>query len=808
MSRSCLILILTLWWVFGMYGQETRPTHAVAEETLQVNASSATVLQWFNKIEKETKIILAYNPSLIDLAEVRKVELSGTMTVKELLSVILSGYKFKIETIPPHKLMIQIQEIESFYVSGAVFEEESGERLYGAIVNFVSETGKHWNMISDENGIFKFSLPQGSYTLNVSYMGYTPYSRNIQVDRACSISAYLKPLAFEIDNITVESGKRANELTELTPSNLLAFSANDLFSQIWILPGVTSSLAGNNLLVDGGGYDENQFLLDGIPVYHPGHLNSLLPIFNGDAIKNIIFHKGFFPTHLEGRLSSVTEVNLKDGNKEDHIRTLTLDMPAASMTLEGPIIKNKLSYMVSARRSWLDFFDNLLSEENRLNHTFYDYNAKLSYFISPLSSITFLAYGARDDYHLPLIEEDESLSILRWDNQAYKLSYHTQIGKLGSSTSLFYSSHTNRARTDLLGFDVGEYIHSGIKSWNVSTEFDYSLENVYRAQWGVKYSYEVYDLATYKEGSFTRREPIDQAFIFYDNYINISSRLSVQVGVHGVGYFPRKNRSYYSIQPRLSVKYFPWSNDLLYLNFSKMEQFYHCLRLYEWDLPTDFRMPSIEGYKPRTSEHYEIGWKHFLENGQIEISTYYKTRRNVVALRPEVYVEDDQWGQYIMVGTGDSYGARFYFHKNWKRWRLQFSYTYARSREWFGELPDNGKMPSLYDIPHQMGTALSYQLNAYSSISVGGAVRSGRITDWNEDLDPVPVSQFRTQREPLNYRADIGYSYVKPFGDKLLSLRFGLYNVVGNPPEEEILDFYSVHWSNNCLPYGSISFRF
>ena len=244
--------------------------------------------------------------------------------------------------------------------------------------------------------------------------------------------------------------------------------------------------------VDGGGYDENQFLLDGIPVYHPGHLNSLLPIFNGDAIKNIIFHKGFFPTHLEGRLSSVTEVNLKDGNKEDHIRTLTLDMPAASMTLEGPIIKNKLSYMVSARRSWLDFFDNLLSEENRLNHTFYDYNAKLSYFISPLSSITFLAYGARDDYHLPLIEEDESLSILRWDNQAYKLSYHTQIGKLGSSTSLFYSSHTNRARTDLLGFDVGEYIHSGIKSWNVSTEFDYSLENVYRAQWGVKYSYEVY----------------------------------------------------------------------------------------------------------------------------------------------------------------------------------------------------------------------------------------------------------------------------------------------------------------------------
>lgn len=104
-----------------------------------------------------------------------------------------------------------------------------------------------------------------------------------------------------------------------------------------------------------GGYDENLLLLDGVPVFHPGHFSSLLPVFNGDAVKNMVFHKGFFPTPLEGRISSVTEVNLKEGNKKEHVRTLTLDMPAASVMLEGPIIKNKLSYMVGARRSWLDF---------------------------------------------------------------------------------------------------------------------------------------------------------------------------------------------------------------------------------------------------------------------------------------------------------------------------------------------------------------------------------------------------------------------------------------------------------------------
>ena len=186
-------------------------------------------------------------------------------------------------------------------------------------------------------------------------MGYTPQVQSVRVTRDCFIRTRMKPLLFEIEEITVESGKRENELGELTPSNLLAFSGGDLFSQIWILPGVTSSLAGQNFMVDGGGYDENLLLLDGVPVFHPGHFSSLLPVFNGDAVKNMVFHKGFFPTPLEGRISSVTEVNLKEGNKKEHVRTLTLDMPAASVMLEGPIIKNKLSYMAGHAEAGLIF---------------------------------------------------------------------------------------------------------------------------------------------------------------------------------------------------------------------------------------------------------------------------------------------------------------------------------------------------------------------------------------------------------------------------------------------------------------------
>ncbi len=788
-------------------GQKKSVHNTIAEERIRIEASSATVLEWFEKIEKEKQIILSYNPSLIDLDKICSIEFSGEISIGELLQKILKEYKYKTTQIPPRKLAIQIQKTAYFYISGSVSEENSGERLYGALVTLTLQDKLQAYAITDENGIFKISVPEGSYHLNISYMGYTPYEQDILIDSDRVLYPQLKPFLFEIEEVTVKSRNRENELDEFSPSNRLSFNGNDLFSQIWILPGVTGLPTGNHFQVDGGKDDENQLLLDGVPVFHPGHINSLLPIFNGDAVKNIIFHQGFFPTRLEGKLSSVTEIKLKDGNKQEHIRTLTLDMPAASLQLEGPIIQNKLSYLVSTRRSWLDFFDNLFSDENRFNHASYDYIAKLSYDVSPTSSIKALAYGTRDDYHLP-IEPHEKVSILRWDNQIYKLSYNTLFGKVSNTTSAFYSSYLNRAYAELLGFETEGYLHSRIKSWNISTEFSYSPENTYSVRWGAKYAYETYQIASWGDSLQVRHEPIDQFSIFYDNHIRIARDLFVQVGVHFVGYLPQKHRSYYSIQPRLSLKYSSSPDDIFYLNFSKMEQFYHHLRFDFLSLPTDFRMPSIERYKPRTSEHYELGWKHFLGNGQVEVSTYYKTRRNLLALRPETFIYDDQWQNYIMSGDGDSYGAKFYLYNQWNRWTVQLSYTYARSREWFPSLSERGKLPSLYDVPHQLSGAVSYQLSPRSILSAGGLLRSGKIIDMDDNFDPLPANRFRSEREAANYRIDAGYSYKKDFGEKLLLLRFGLYNIMGNPPEEEVLNFYSVHWHNNCLPYGSISFKF
>lgn len=475
-----------------------------------------------------------------------------------------------------------------------------------------------------------------------------------------------------------------------------------------------------------------------------------------------------------------------------------------------------------------------------MNHYSLDYNAKLSYYLSETSSIKLFAYNTFDEFRFPLYSE-EAIPIVKWNNQIYKVTYNRQWGKLGNTTSAYYSSHISRANADILGFgsytdtefddetwndewdydetqndtyipeDVNNEIRSGIKTTTFNTEFNYSPENIYSTRWGFKYSNETYEMTALGNGNMRKQnETINQYSLYYDNFIRVTDKITTRVGVHFVAYNPVNYRNYYSIQPRFTLNFTPGKNNLLYMNFSKMEQFYHYISFNGFTLPTDFRMPSIKGFKPRTSEHYEIGWKRNFDGdkGKLETSAYYKTRRNIVALKPDAIVEDDNWNNYIMVGNGDSYGIKFFLYYILSKWTMQFSYTYSRSREWFDEYKDLGKVPSLYDMPHYAAGALSYKFNKVSSISLGCIMKSGRIKVSDNWFESDKELGFRKNRGEFNYRIDLGYTFKKDFGEKLLLLRCGLYNLLGNPPEEDIIDFYSVHLSENCLPYGSISFKF
>lgn len=220
----------------------------LTDEVLFVRASSASVLQWFSYIEKQKGISISFNQT-IDMEKNCTVRQSATMSVAQLLEIILKDYRYSITEMPGRKIAIRIDAKREFSVSGTIADESTSEKLYGAIIMASDTDGKKLYSTSDENGNYRLNLTEGEYTIEISYMGYEKFSTPLHLYSRKRLDMNLKPALFEVDEVTVRSIRNDAELAEITPSGMLSFSGNDLFSQIWILPGVTGTPTGNNFMV-------------------------------------------------------------------------------------------------------------------------------------------------------------------------------------------------------------------------------------------------------------------------------------------------------------------------------------------------------------------------------------------------------------------------------------------------------------------------------------------------------------------------------------------------------------------------------
>lgn len=785
----------------------TRAQTTVAEEPIRMEVSSATVRTWFDRIEQQANIVLAYNPSHIDMARRVRAGHGGRTTVAALLRQVLADYEFRLVPMEGRKLLVLIEGVRLYDFTGLVREAESGERLMGATVQVGYGEGRRTYAVTDHNGVFHVAVPRGMAQVGVSYVGYAPSVTHVDVEENTMVGIQLTPVPFDMKAVQVSRRKSVEELDEVAPSNFVAFSHVDLFSQIRILPGVTATSANMDISVAGGSSDENLFMLDGFPIYNPGHINSMLTLFNGDAVKSVTFYNSFIPTQYEGRLSSVTDVRLREGNKQQYASTLSLDMPAASVVTEGPIVKDKLSYLVAGRHSWLDFFDRYVSEDDRIGHTFYDTNVKLSYDIDSVSSVSLTTYNTMDDYHEP--EDKPGESMLHWSNQLYALHFNSLIShKVRHATSVGYSMHTMRANPYDYLIDSTGTIRNRIRSIYANSEFTYSPGQLYTLRWGFKGVVERYDLAAMGVRPAGLWAPIRQFSLFFDNRVRIMPWLYAQVGFNFVRYLPRGHRRYNSVQPRFSLKAAVGNNDLLRFSLAHMEQFFHHVRLNPIATPFDFIMPSIAGFAPSRATHVELGWRHYTARSVLEVAAYCKWRSDILALRPWAYVTDTDWGQYLMTGHGRSYGASLYYYGTCRPLSWQLSYTMSRSQEWFAALPTRGKMPAMNDIPHVLNGAVSCDLGKSSMVTLGGNLHSGKIVNDPLEEEGDPVALFRTQREPMRFRVDASYTYRHEFSKSKLLVRLGLYNILGNASEEDQVLYFSMLIRNRCIPYATVSFRF
>lgn len=739
----------------------------------------------------------------------------GQLSVRRLLQILLQDYDFRLIEMGGRKLLIQVDHVLVYDLTGSVRESGSGERLFGVSVRVTDSEGRSTYAVTDANGLFNLSVRRGPCHLTLSYIGYLPIEQRLDIDRDRLLNLLMQPQVYAIKSVDVKRRKSMEELDETAPSNLIAFSNADLFSQIRLLPSVSVSNTNMSFHVAGGSADENLFLLDDTPIYSPQHFNSMQAPFNGDAVKSVSFHSGYIPTQYEGRLSSVTNVRLKDGNKQRFEHTLSFDMPSVSLVSEGPVIKDKLSYLASLRRSWLDLFDDFLRPEDRTNLTAYDYNLKLDYEIDSLTTIKASAYNSNEDFHLSPDDEEiftdnsKKHSVLHGNNQLYTLSLNTLLSpQFTLRGNIAYSRYTSRANARDFGIAGTDIIRSRISTMSSHIDCAYTPGALYTAHFGIRGAWEKYILGGVFTAPEATEEAVRQLSLYYDSRIRLTPELYIQVGLNYVFYHPRHNKEFHSVQPRFSMKYALADNDLLYGSVSRMEQFFHHVMLTEITMPFDFLMPSIGGFRPSYSTHYEVGWKHYFRSGIMEVSAYYKQRESVLSFRPWPNENGSTWADYIMEGNGDSHGASFYFYNQWHRLGWQLSYTLSKSREWYAALPLRGKMPSLYDIPHNLNSVVSYRMGHHSTVALGGTLRSGRVLG-DDDLDiPMTPSTFRTSRDHMRYHIDMSYTFQRKYRLGNFLMRFGLYNVLGNPSEEEMLYFFSVQTKKHCVPYATVTFKF
>jgi len=640
-------------------------------------------------------------------------------------------------------------------ISGYVRDIATGEELIGATV-FVNElnNGAATNMY----GFYSISLIPGTYNLVYSYIGYKSYEKKIILNKNIHLNIELNSAAFETEEVEVtaqrkdknikstEVGKIELEM-EIVKSIPAILGETDILKTIQLLPGVQSAGEGNSgFYVRGGGADQNLILLDEAVVYNTGHLFGFFSVFNSDAIKNTTLIKGGMPANYGGRLSSVVDVSMKDGNSKGYHASGGIGVISSKLTIEGPIIKDKSSFMVSARRTYGDWLAQpFLKEEFKGNaYHFFDLNTKLNYRFSDKDRIYLSGYFGRDMFTFQSKESDFKMTI-PWGNATTTFRWnHLFSDKLFLNTSLIYNDYN--FKFDMKADDISMLFYSGIKDINAKLDFGYFPGLLHKIKFGANYIYHTF---TPSSGTATFGDDFDLdadnikkkyaheiAFYATDEF-DITEWLRIEAGLRysiftlappydqlitnnknqptDTLYYRQGDKvaTYGGFEPRINMRIELTDKSSLKASYIRTLQYIHLVSNANSTLPTDVWVPSSKIVKPQIGDQYSIGYfRNFLENKiETSVELYYKKMDNQIEYR-DGYIEtlDRELEWDFVFGEGESYGIELFINKTMGKTTGWIGYTLSKTTRHFEDLITQD-FPAKYDRTHDLSVVVIHQLN-------------------------------------------------------------------------------------------------
>lgn len=665
--------------------------------------------------------------------------------------------------------LIQSNAQGHFVISGYVSDATTGERLNGATI-MLQETGK--GVISNDYGFFSLSVPKGKATIIVSYIGYQndTIAYLVQESKSVNILLHKNSALAEVEVKGIAPIEKRNDIStinlymsqvEKLPSFL---GEKDLLKAIQLLPGVQAGQEGNSgIYVRGGGPDENLILLDGVPVYNVSHLFGMFSVFTPEAIKSVKLIKGGFPARYGGRLSSVLDIKMKEGDLKKYKGDVSVGLLSSKLAFEGPIKKDKSSFIVTARRSYWDLLASPImraasSEDGSsrsFGYHFQDFNAKFNDQLNDKNKLFLSLYTGKDKFHITYVEKggsgensynDKTKAGLQWGNITGALRWNWQISpKLFTNTTLSYSQFNyelenkfKQTTQDREGKKVNQYLynyHSGIKDWSLKWDADYYPALNHSVKFGLHATRHRFTpgVSLVKESN-SETEKQGSKVVFAEDYqayaednITFGDRLQINLGLHGAAYHV-DDTTFLSLQPRIRGRYLFPGNWSLKFGFATMQQPLHLLTSSGVGLPTDLWVPATKDIVPETSVQYTLGFAKSLPwNLDLSIEGYYKELHHVITYKDGANFTNtaSNWQTKVEEGRGKAYGLEFFLQRKTGRLTGWLGYTLAWNDRQFDQLNGGKWFPYKFDRRHDIKLVLAYALNDHIDLSATWVYSTG-----------------------------------------------------------------------------------
>ena len=732
-------------------------------------------------------------------------------------------------------------------LSGYVMDAASKETLIGAtVIDKISGKG----CATNSYGFYTLTLDQGQVDLQVSYVGYMQHNEtldlkeNLSMNFTLETNTTLEEVVVEAQRALVSARSPQMSVVEVPVQQIKSiptlFGEADVLKAIQLLPGVQNGSEGSaGMYVRGGGPDENLLLLDGVPVYKVNHALGFFSVFNPDALKNVTLYKGSFPAHFGGRLSSVVDIRMKEGDMQKYHGNVSVGLISSKLNFEGPIVKDKLSFNLSFRRTYGDLLIKpalwLISRSNegmsKLNvgYNFYDFNAKLNWKISDKDRLYLSFYTGDDainfgvrykDYSTPDYQYKDEMGInWKWGNKVASLRWnHVLSQKLFMDASVNYTQYRHHLGADMseeityLAYNVTQKdefnmaYKSGINDLNAKVDFSYTPLPNHEIRFGGGYTYHIFrpevQSAKVVAGNQVEIDTVagssnvfaHETALYAEDNMTFGDIFRLNAGVH-YSTFTVEGKTYQSVQPRLSASVMLASNLSLKAGYAYMTQYVHLLSNSSLSLPTDLWVPVTAKIVPMNAHQWSVGAFYEIPKlFDISLEGYYKIMDNLLEYKDgaSFFGSSDTWENKVCLGRGWAYGVEFLVQRSFGKTTGWIGYTWAHSNRQFdrpGMEINGGKVfPAKYDRRHDISVTVQHKFSDRIDISgtwvfssgncgtLGTQIYEGLPDDWGY-LPNIYALERNNFRMGNYHRLDLSVNFHKQKKHGIRTWNISIYNV-------------------------------